>query len=272
VSSLFHQFFDQFSSLSLMARQIAFAGANGFPSAAYAPVMAALRSRGFAVRGHDCFPAMLPSVVAGRPDWREMRDMLLRSVEQQMQQDRRPIYGVGHSFGGAILCCAAARRPGLFEKLILVDPPMFEPTKRLASWTAACLGIEARHWHPYVKGALRRRRVWPSREAAKSYLRTRGVFANMSPDSLDAFVQHALQDGRPGTAADEGVELVFSPEAEAAIFATFPVDLPFVTPDSARVGQYDLDLVHDSTSASAGYFLYSTRHSLLSRSDVSVCA
>ena len=36
--------------------------------------------------GHDCYPAMLPSLEAGRKDWRDMRDMLVRSVEHQAQQ------------------------------------------------------------------------------------------------------------------------------------------------------------------------------------------
>ena len=36
--------------------------------------------------GHDCYPAMLPSLEAGRKNWRDMRDMLVRSVEHQAQQ------------------------------------------------------------------------------------------------------------------------------------------------------------------------------------------
>ena len=30
---------------------------------------------------------------------------------------KAPVHGVGHSFGGALLCCAAAQRPDLFEKV-----------------------------------------------------------------------------------------------------------------------------------------------------------
>ena len=46
-------------------RHGAFAGARGgFPAGCYAPIMAELRSCGHAVRGHDCFPAMLPSLGA----------------------------------------------------------------------------------------------------------------------------------------------------------------------------------------------------------------
>ena len=55
-------------SMAMRGMHIAFAGANGFPAGCYAPVMAELRSRGYAVRGHDCFPAMLPSLAAGRSE------------------------------------------------------------------------------------------------------------------------------------------------------------------------------------------------------------
>ena len=43
-------------------------------------------NRALILIGHDCYPAMLPSLEAGRKDWRDMRDMLVASVEHQAQQ------------------------------------------------------------------------------------------------------------------------------------------------------------------------------------------
>jgi len=53
-------------NMAWRAKHVAFVGANGFPAAAYAPTIAALRARGLPAAGHDCFQAMLPSVRAGR--------------------------------------------------------------------------------------------------------------------------------------------------------------------------------------------------------------
>ena len=132
--------------------------------------------------------------VRNRHDWRGMIDTLIGSVERQAHGGAgsgSPVVGVGHSFGGAILCCAAARRPDLFERLVIVDAPMFRPAYRLLAYVASSL-VDARLWHPLVAGAQRRKNWWEGREAARSYLRTRGIFARMHPDSLEAFIEHAL--------------------------------------------------------------------------------
>ena len=54
------------STLVPVMAKVALVGANGFPAAAYAPTLAALRARGLSAAGHDCFQAILPSVRAGR--------------------------------------------------------------------------------------------------------------------------------------------------------------------------------------------------------------
>jgi len=96
------------------------------------------------------------------------------------------VYGVGHSFGGAILCCAAAHRPQLFEKLVIVDPPMFSPATRGVAYLASALGLES--WHPLVSRALRRRNKWVSHDDARAYLETRGVFKDMHPQVLSVLL------------------------------------------------------------------------------------
>ncbi len=96
------------------------------------------------------------------------------------------MYGVGHSFGGAILCCAAAHRPQLFEKLVIVDPPMFSPATRGVAYLASALGLES--WHPLVSRALRRRNKWASLDDARAYLETRGVFKDMHPQVLSVLL------------------------------------------------------------------------------------
>ena len=245
---------------------VAVVGANGFPGGAYAAVHAALRARGLASRSHDCFSRMLPSIDAGRRDWRAMRDDIICSVEAQLEGEKGGptgrIHAIGHSFGGAILCCAAARRPDLFGTLVIVDPPMFRRLPRVAAFLASVLGVDARYWHPFVRGAMRRTRAWPSRDAARRHLSARYPFKKMHPDSLDAFVDHALCSSSAG-----GVQLLFSPEAEAAIFVTFPPDLPLVQSAETLLGQYDLDKAFPARH-SAGWLLYSSEYPMLTRADI----
>ena len=52
----------------------------------------------------------------GARDWKQMVNRLIEQVENR----KEPVIGLGHSFGGAMMVCAAASRPELFRKLIIV--------------------------------------------------------------------------------------------------------------------------------------------------------
>ena len=116
--------------------------------------------------------------------------------------------GLGHSFGGTALLGAAARRPDLFDRIVLVDPVIppqpgartVDPprTERLTN---------------LIEGARRRRSLWPDRVAARAHFSTRSLFANWLPAALDLYVEHGLRD-RP----DGQVELKCPAEIEATIF------------------------------------------------------
>ncbi|KAJ1492639.1 hypothetical protein T484DRAFT_1742345 [Baffinella frigidus] len=100
-----------------MAPLVRFLGANGFPCGAYRPVLERLRASGLDVTTSDAWRHY-----TGEATWRKMADGLIEDTERQASKGR--VVGVGHSFGGALLCLAAAQRPDLFERLIIVDPPM----------------------------------------------------------------------------------------------------------------------------------------------------
>ncbi len=100
-----------------------FLGANGFPCPAYAPILKLLAAPGsdplsrstgelcFDSRASDVFPAM-----EGQRDWRNMVHALVQDIENRNE----PVIGLGHSFGGALMLCAAAARPKLFRQLIII--------------------------------------------------------------------------------------------------------------------------------------------------------
>ena len=54
---------------------------------------------------------------------------LINSIERNYKE---PIVGIGHSFGAAVTFLAAASRPDLFERVILLDPTIFSAKKRMA--------------------------------------------------------------------------------------------------------------------------------------------
>lgn len=113
--------------------------------------------------------------------------------------------GVGHSFGGAALCMAAAERPALFDALLMLDPVIFAPD------FAARMG-SAPGEHPAEKSA-RRRSLWPSREEAVALWAERAFFTTWTSRARELYAEWGLADR-----ADGQVELKCPPEVEAAIF------------------------------------------------------
>lgn len=118
--------------------------------------------------------------------------------------------GLGHSFGGTALLGAAARRPDLFDRIVLVDPVVPPPPERIAADSERVARLTR-----MVEGARRRRSVWPDRAAAREQFATRSLFANWVPAALDLYVEHGLRDRSDGQ-----VELKCPGEIEATVFST----------------------------------------------------
>ena len=115
--------------------------------------------------------------------------------------------GVGHSFGGTSLLGAAKRRPGLFDRIVLVDPvvpPKLEeiPPERRAN----VLGM--------VERAGKRRHEWASHAEAREFFAVRELFERFDPRALDLYVLDGLRERSDGS-----VELKCPGAIEAAVFA-----------------------------------------------------
>lgn len=114
--------------------------------------------------------------------------------------------GIGHSLGGTILAGASVRAPGALgriERLVLVDPIFYPRSLR-------SLPPEER---PMVPPTLKRKAVWPSREAMIESYRTRRPFDTWREESLRDYVEHGTEI-RP----DGQVELSCPPRVEAQLF------------------------------------------------------
>jgi pimeloyl-ACP methyl ester carboxylesterase len=185
--------------------------ANGFCAGTLGLVAEALtpafRVVGMDARGHGG---------SSRPEgpaayrWEEFAlDVLAVAEALAPPHGGRVAVGLGHSFGGTAMLGAAARRPELFERLVLVDPVLPAPP----GWTAVDPERGERVAR-LVDGARRRRSVWESRAEARAHFARRSLFRRWLPAALDAYVECGLHER-----ADGRVELACPGAVEAAIFA-----------------------------------------------------
>ena len=112
---------------------------------------------------------------------------------------------VGGSLGGGVAIHVDRRQPGRARRLVLCEPIALAAT-------ADRLPDQA---HPLAVGALRRKTVWPSRQAMIHSYGSRPPMNRLAPEALDAYVTWGTVD-RP----DGQVELACPPAVEAAIFGS----------------------------------------------------
>lgn len=190
------------------------APANGFPPQVYAPMLDALAEHlaPFALQPY----AMRAPVPPPRDlEWVALADEMAHHLRARGARD---LIGLGHSLGGVLTLMAAVRDPGLFRAIVLMDPVFLPPWALLGMCVLRLFRQEHRFY--LAQKALRRRREFPHREAARQRYRTRALFRRWDPAALDAYVQYGLRPRPQG-----GVALAYDPAWEAAIFARVPVDV-----------------------------------------------
>jgi pimeloyl-ACP methyl ester carboxylesterase len=186
--------------------------ANGFCGALWSPVAEALRDRYRVVamdaRGHgdSSLPSERPPAEAFA--WTEMaRD--LRAVGESLLAETgqsRIALGLGHSFGGTLTLAAESAGPGLYERIVMVDPVLRSPEDIEAVGGPAVGNLLAER-------ARARRQVFPSRADARAHFAGRELFRTWTDRALDLYVEEALLE-RP----DGQVALKCPGFVEAAIF------------------------------------------------------
>ncbi len=194
---------------------LTFAHANGYPPEAYAPLLHALTPH-YHVTATPLRPLWPGSQPDGLRNWQPLADDLLADLESQ---GARGWVGVGHSLGALLLATVALRKPELFRALVLIEPVFF-PLRLLAAWNFFRRVGLARYVHPLIPGALRRRRVFASADEMFARYRRAPIFSRIDDAGLRAYVDSLARPRPDGT-----VELAFSPEWEAKIYATGPLNL-----------------------------------------------
>lgn len=185
---------------------ILFAHATGFHGRVWQPLAAQLvdRFRCIAVdfRGHG--DSTTPN--HGSFDWAGFADDTEAVLDALRLEPSRPLYGVGHSKGGAALLLTEQRRPGTFAALWCFEPIVLSPERRAQS--------DAMGEHPLATGARRRREVFASRDEAYDNYASKPPLDELHPDTLRAYVAHGFEDLDDGT-----VRLKCRGEDEAAVYA-----------------------------------------------------
>ncbi len=188
-----------------------FVHANGFNAATYrsllAPLSGSLRILAPDLRGHG--RTRLPTDMAGRFAWTDHRDDLIALLDSL---DGPPVALAGHSMGGTTALLAAAERPGMVSRLLMLDPVILD------RWAVAMFQLPLLRGLPrrmaITKGAMRRRREFESPQQALESWRGRGAFRGWSEMMLADYVSEAFVEVEGG-----GVRLSCAPEWEAANYA-----------------------------------------------------
>jgi pimeloyl-ACP methyl ester carboxylesterase len=150
-------------------------------------------------------------------DWNFFVSDLASVAAQVLEEtgERAIALGLGSSFGGIITAAAEAQHPGLFQRLLMLDPPI-HPTPELAEALGYPIPSEGRPGgQGLVEQTLRRRAVWASRDEARAAWQDKPLFAAWDPDAFELY----LAEGLAGQ-ADGSVVLKCPPEVEAHIFRT----------------------------------------------------
>jgi pimeloyl-ACP methyl ester carboxylesterase len=193
---------------------IIFSHANGFNGRTYRAVLqplgASLRILALDLRGHGA--STLPSVIEGRAGWLEFRDDLLALLAAlDRERGQGPVVLAGHSMGGTTSLLAAAAQPAGVRALALFDP--------VAMPAGLAPDADALQHSPLVVGALRRRAVFPSRQAVFEAYLGRGAFKSWSDVQLADYVAAGFAPTEDGE-----VSLTSTPAWEASNFRTHNYD------------------------------------------------
>ncbi len=198
---------------------LVFAHANGYPPQAYLSFLKPIIKdyQVFSLYLRSFWPDSNPQEMR---DWRAFRDDYLPEVEMLRGKYGKQnaltgqLIGVGHSLGAMTTLMAAIKNPDLFQMLVLIEPVLFPRLRGMLIRLLAPFGI-LRKVHPLIRGTLRRKTRFESREAMYQRYRVKPVFSGLSDLVLGNYV-----DGLTVEDPEGGVKLAYPPEWEARIYET----------------------------------------------------
>ena len=124
--------------------------------------------------------------------------------------DLHNLVAAGHSMGGYCLTYAAARMPERFQRLLLIDPVIMEPSTYKASATLHASYLDEAGRHPVAK----RRNNFVDADAMYANFVGRGSFGLWQDAVLRDYCVYGLVPNPDG----EGFVLACPPQVEAAVY------------------------------------------------------
>jgi pimeloyl-ACP methyl ester carboxylesterase len=116
--------------------------------------------------------------------------------------------GVGHSMGAHALVQAAARAPGRFSRLLLIDPVLLPPAAYLGSPPPPGT------LHP----AAQRKHRFASAAAMAERFAGRPPYHVFTPQALQDYCTHGLRPAADGDGDGDGLELACAPAFEGQVY------------------------------------------------------
>ncbi len=184
---------------------LVFIHATGLHAHVYLPMVQRLRSEfrciGIDLRGQG----FTNPPDDGNFSWRGVRDDTVAALDGLGLSGRGDIRGISHSQGGYAMMAAAIERPGTFSHIVGMEP------------VAYGLPPGAKHWdripNPMSEGAQRRRRTFPSSQAAFDNFVAKLPFMLADRDVVACYVHFGFVEEDDGS-----VTLRCRPEHEAELF------------------------------------------------------
>lgn len=188
---------------------IHFSAANGFPVASSREFLNCF-SATHSITAMDCRGAWpdKPQPEQGFSIY-DFADDLILGIASQHQS---PVIGMGHSHGGLITLIAAAKRPDLFSKLVIIEPATY-PLAWISYITRFVPQAVLFRFFPFIRGSHERQRYWPNREAFIERYRKHNTFKRFTDAAFADYATNGLR-AHP----EHSFELVFAPEWESHIF------------------------------------------------------
>ena len=172
------------------------------------------------------------------PDFKNW-DIFLNDYMESIENENN-IVGIGHSIGGNLLLKAAILNPKKFDKIILLDPTFFTPSK-ISGWKIISFFNAQSHFNSYIKSAENKKMEYKSIKEMFSSYRKRKVFSKFSDEDLNLLIKSLVID------SNNKVNLIFNNKWDAAIYKTALMNDMFIWNNISRLSTKTLIVRADNS-------------------------
>jgi len=199
---------------------IHFAHANAYAPKTYTYFLSKLTEK-FRVISMDQRPLWPNEDLNSFSDWKILGDDIVQFVNGQ---NINQAILIGHSMGGIASLIAASINPQIITKVILIDPVIL-PEQLIHQMSEQQMEDRLRQ-NPMVQIALKRRNIWPTKQAAKEYFNSKSFFKKFSSQAKSDFLTHGIME------LEDGFHLSYSNKWEARIYGTVVNPWPYLRSNS----------------------------------------